>query len=107
MSKTNLAYDADLKEQVSHVEYDAHHPVDLHDAALAGHMATDERGNPLVDIDEVAGKKLARKVSSWIGTSPGHGAHRFFRRSICISCPLSPCNTYSPSSTEQISVTPD
>jgi hypothetical protein len=66
MSKTNLAYDADLKEQVSHVEYDAHHPVDLHDAALAGHLATDERGNPLVEIDEVAGKKLARKVGFWL-----------------------------------------
>lgn len=63
MSKTNLAYDVDLKEQISHVEYDANHHVDLHDAAAAGHLATDERGNPLVDIDEVASRKLARKVS--------------------------------------------
>lgn len=63
MSKTNLAYEADLKEQVSHVEFDGHH-IDLHDAAAAGHLATDERGNPLIEIDEVASKRLARKVSN-------------------------------------------
>ncbi|KAJ9127761.1 hypothetical protein QFC24_000044 [Naganishia onofrii] len=66
MSKTNLAYDVDLKEQISHVEYDANHHVDLHDAAAAGHLATDERGNPLVDIDEVASRKLARKIDMYI-----------------------------------------
>lgn len=63
MSKTNLSYDADLKEQVSHVEYDGHHHIDLHDAAATGHLATDERGNPLIEIDEVASRRLARKVS--------------------------------------------
>jgi hypothetical protein len=63
MSKSNLAYDVDLKEQVSHVEYDENHHIDLHDAAAAGHLATDERGNPLIEIDEVASKRLARKVS--------------------------------------------
>lgn len=66
MSKTDLEYDPDLKEQVSHVEYglknEVHYPVDLHDAAAAGHLATDERGKPLIEIDEVASKKLARKV---------------------------------------------
>lgn len=72
MSKTNLAYDVDLKEQISHVEYDANHRVDLHDAAAAGHLATDERGNPLVDIDEVASRRLARKVRcSRIGIALG------------------------------------
>lgn len=45
------------------MEYDANHHVDLHDAAAAGHLATDEKGNPLVDIDEVASRRLARKVS--------------------------------------------
>lgn len=63
MSKINPQYEVDLKEQISHVEYDANHHVDLHDAAAAGHLATDEKGNPLVDIDEVASRRLARKVS--------------------------------------------
>ncbi|KAJ9106061.1 hypothetical protein QFC20_004123 [Naganishia adeliensis] len=66
MSKTNLSYDADLKEQVSHVEYDGHHHIDLHDAAAAGHHATDERGNPLIEIDEVASRRLARKIDLYI-----------------------------------------
>jgi hypothetical protein len=63
MSKINPQYEVDLKEQISHVEYDADHHVDLHDAAAAGHLATDEKGNPLVDIDEAASRRLARKVS--------------------------------------------
>jgi hypothetical protein len=54
------------------VEYDqdrlelgkgAHHHIDIHDAAAQGHVATDEKGQPLVEIDQAASARLARKVS--------------------------------------------
>jgi hypothetical protein len=63
---------SDEKSSVEHVEYDqdrlelgkgVQHHIDIHDAAAQGHVATDEKGQPLVDIDQAASARLARKVS--------------------------------------------
>ncbi len=71
---------ADEKAVLDHVEYDsqqtelkegphavAHAHVNIHDAAAKGHVATDEKGNPLVYIDQAASHKLALKVGrAWL-----------------------------------------
>jgi hypothetical protein len=67
MSKPSLGYEEDGKEQVVHLEGGLEtaafsKTTNVHDAAAAGHLATDARGKPLVEIDVVASKKLARKV---------------------------------------------
>jgi hypothetical protein len=68
----------DEKAAFDHVEYDsaqveqdkeaqahahAHAHINIHDAAARGHVATDEKGNPLVEIDQAASHRLALKVS--------------------------------------------
>lgn len=57
-------YDDDLmKHEHSHAEFATKEHVDIHDAAAAGHMATDLYGHVLVEIDKAASDRLARKVS--------------------------------------------
>jgi hypothetical protein len=45
----------------------AHQHIDIHEAAARGHVATDEKGNPLVEIDQAASNRLARKVRAGSG----------------------------------------
>ncbi|KAJ9102006.1 hypothetical protein QFC19_004931 [Naganishia cerealis] len=57
------AYDDEaMKHELSHVEFGTKEHVDLHDAAAAGHLATDEHGHALVQIDKAASDRLARKI---------------------------------------------
>jgi hypothetical protein len=60
-----MSYNAsvDIKEENLHVEdgFNLHH-VDVKDAAADGHVATDEKGHTLVDIDPIASARLAWKV---------------------------------------------
>lgn len=54
--------DEPMKHQLSHVEFGSKEHVDIHDAAAAGHLATDLHGHALVQIDKAASDRLARKV---------------------------------------------
>jgi hypothetical protein len=59
----------DMKQEINHVEQgldkppylDLHH-VDVKDAAAEGHVATDDKGHALVEIDPKESARLARKV---------------------------------------------
>ncbi|KAJ9110827.1 hypothetical protein QFC22_006684 [Naganishia vaughanmartiniae] len=54
--------DEPMKHELSHVEFGSKEHVDIHDAAAAGHLATDLRGRALVEIDKAASDRLARKI---------------------------------------------
>ncbi|KAJ9118392.1 hypothetical protein QFC24_006221 [Naganishia onofrii] len=51
-----------MKHELSHVEFGSKEHVDIHDAAAAGHLATDLHGHALVVIDKAASDRLARKI---------------------------------------------
>jgi hypothetical protein len=53
-----------MKHELSHVEFGSKEHVDIHEAAAAGHLATDLHGHALVEIDKAASDRLARKVSN-------------------------------------------
>ncbi len=55
----------DFKQEVLHNEHGlVQHHIDVKEAAEDGHVATDEYGHALVDIDQAASSRLARKVST-------------------------------------------
>ncbi|KAJ9093192.1 hypothetical protein QFC21_006509 [Naganishia friedmannii] len=54
--------DEPMKHELSHAEFGSKEHVDIHDAAAAGHLATDLHGHALVEIDKAASDRLARKI---------------------------------------------
>jgi MFS family permease len=61
----HVEYDQQL-EQDKAAHADAHAHIDIHEAAARGHVATDEKGNPLIEIDQAASHRLALKIDRWI-----------------------------------------
>jgi hypothetical protein len=66
MAQAEPVYDRSSQENNIPEKSEAMHKEDFHDAAERGHVATDRYGNPLVQFDAAAERRLRWKIDLYI-----------------------------------------